>query len=97
MTSQITAQDYNFLDPKVRANPYPYYEALRRESPIHPMMEGKPLFAVTRFKDVEYVLHHPTEFSSTAFQVLFSGAQPESELGSTCWPPHARGSDDDIG
>lgn len=73
MTSQITAQDYNFLDPKVRANPYPYYEALRRESPIHPMMEGRPLFAVTRFKDVEHVLHHPTEFSSTAFQALFSG------------------------
>ena len=73
MTSQITAQDYNFLDPKIRSNPYPYYEALRRESAVHPMLDGTPLFAVTRYKDVEYVLHHPTEFSSTAFQALFSG------------------------
>jgi len=73
MGNGITAADYNFLDPKVRANPYPYYEALRRESPVHRMMEGTPLFAVSRYKDVEYVLHHPGEFSSTAFQVLFSG------------------------
>ena len=73
MSNGITAADYNVLDPKVRANPYPYYEAMRRESPVHPMMEGVPLFAVSRFKDVEYVLHHPGEFSSTAFQALFSG------------------------
>jgi len=73
MENEVTAADYNFLDPKVRANPYPYYEALRRESPVHPMMEGTPLFAVSRFKDVEYVLHHPAKFSSTAFQALFSG------------------------
>jgi len=69
----ITAADYNFLDPKVRENPYPYYEALRRESPIHRMMDGAPLFAVSRYEDVQYVLHHPGEFSSTAFQALFSG------------------------
>jgi len=73
MTDRITAADYNFLDPKVRSNPYPYCEALRRESPIHPMVKGRPLFAVSRFKDVEFVLHHPTKFSSTAFQALFSG------------------------
>ena len=72
-TMEVHASDYDMLDPKVRANPYPYYEALRRESPIHRIREGMPIFAVSRFRDVEYVLHHPEQFSSTAFQALFSG------------------------
>lgn len=73
MTDPITARDYDVLNPVVRANPYPYYEALRHESPIHRMMPGAPMFSVSRFADVQYILHHPKEFSSTAFQELFQG------------------------
>ncbi len=73
MSQKITAQDYDILNPAVRANPYPYYEALRNESPIHRMTPGAPMFTVSRFADVQYVLHHPKEFSSTAFQDLFQG------------------------
>jgi cytochrome P450 len=74
MTRRITAEDYDVLNPAVRANPYPYYAALRDESPIHRMMPGAPMFTVSRHADVEHVLHHPDEFSSTAFQELFQGA-----------------------
>ena len=73
MTEKVSAADYNALDPVVRANPYPYYAALREESPVHQMMPGAPLFAVSRRADVQHILHHPGEFSSTAFQTLFQG------------------------
>lgn len=73
MTQRVSADDYNALNPVVRANPYPYFEALREDSPIHRMMPGAPLFAVSRYEDVQHVLHHPDEFSSTAFQALFQG------------------------
>jgi cytochrome P450 len=73
VTQPISAADYNALDPKVRANPYPYYAVLRRESPLHPMIPGVPIFTVSRYEDVQFVLHHPELFSSTAFRVLFQG------------------------
>ena len=52
MSNGITAADYNFLDPKVRANPYPYYEALRRESPIHQQLKcmGAKVLAIFQHK-----------------------------------------------
>ena len=69
----IKPSDYSMLDPNVRANPYPYYAALRRESPVHRIREGMPVFAVSRFRDVQSILHQPDKFSSTAFQVIFAG------------------------
>ena len=73
MAAKISAADYNALNPVVRANPYPYYAALREESPIHRMIPGAPLFAVSRHSDVQHILHRPEQFSSTAFQALFQG------------------------
>ncbi|MBK7952354.1 MAG: cytochrome P450 [Deltaproteobacteria bacterium] len=73
MPEKISAADYNAFNPVVRANPYPYYAALRDESPIHRMIPGAPLFAVSRHADVQHVLHRPEQFSSTAFQALFQG------------------------
>ena len=73
MSNNITSADYDILNPDVRKNPYPYFAALREESPIHRMMPGAPLFAVSRYDDVQYILQHPEEFSSTAFNALFQG------------------------
>ncbi len=73
---QVSASDYNPLDPNVRDNPYPYYAAMRRDSPVHQMIPGAPLFAVTRYADVLQILHAPEAFTSTAFQVLSSGGGP---------------------
>ena len=69
----VSASDFNLLLPEVRANPYPYYAALRRESPLHRMLPGVPLFAVSRYDDVLRVLHDPETFSSTALQLLAQG------------------------
>ena len=70
---EIRASDYSPLLPEVRANPYPYYAALRREAPVHRMIPGLPFFAVSRYEDVLFVLQHPELFSSTALRTLAQG------------------------
>jgi cytochrome P450 len=52
---------YRLLDPVVLADPYPLYEQLRRETPVHwdPFLHA---WVVTRYDDVLHVLTH---FSAT--------------------------------
>jgi len=47
---------YHLLDPEVLANPYPLYDRLRREDPVHwdPFLHA---WVVTRYEDVVRVLH----------------------------------------
>jgi len=72
-TGQPSASDFNLLSPDIRADPYPYYAAMRRESPIHPLVPGAPLYAITRYADVIHILHHPELFSSSALQAALQG------------------------
>jgi cytochrome P450 len=72
-TEHPSAADFNLLSPEIRANPYPYYAAMRRESPIHPLVPGAPLYAITRYADVIHILHHPELFSSSAIQAAIQG------------------------
>lgn len=48
---------YRLLDPEVLANPYPLYERLRAEDPVHwdPFLHA---WVVTQYPDVIRVLHH---------------------------------------
>jgi cytochrome P450 len=48
---------YQLLDPEVLANPYPLYQRLRSEDPVHwdPFLHT---WVVTRYTDVVHVLHH---------------------------------------
>ena len=59
----VSASDYNPMLPDVRRNPYPYYAAMRRESPVHQILPGAPFYAVSRYDDVCSVLHRPELFS----------------------------------
>jgi cytochrome P450 len=70
----IRSSDYNPLRPEVRADPYPYYAALRRESPVHQIVAGLPFYTVTRHADVLFALQHPEVFSSTGIQGLARSA-----------------------
>src|SRR6266581_8907450 len=47
---------YHLLDPEVLANPYPLYQRLRTEDPVHwdPFL---PAWVVTRYRDVIRVLY----------------------------------------
>ncbi len=71
---EISAADYNPLLPHVRANPYPYYAAMRREGGVKRMLPGLPIFAVSRYDDVQRVIHDPEVFSSTALDALAQGS-----------------------
>src|SRR3981189_2248422 len=48
---------YRLLDPEVLANPYPLYQRLRTEDPVHwdPFLHA---WVVTRYNDVVNVLHN---------------------------------------
>jgi pimeloyl-[acyl-carrier protein] synthase len=48
---------YHLLDPEVLADPYPLYQRLRTEAPVHwdPYLHA---WIVTRYEDVVTVLHH---------------------------------------
>jgi cytochrome P450 len=56
-TKPPTLSLYQLLDPAVLANPYPLYERLRTEAPVHwdPYLHA---WVVTRYADVVNVLHH---------------------------------------
>ena len=65
---EIHASDYQPLAPEVRADPYPYYAALRRESPVHQIVPGMPFYCVSRYDDVLAVVQHPELFSSSVLR-----------------------------
>jgi pimeloyl-[acyl-carrier protein] synthase len=64
---------YHLLDPEVLANPYPLYQRLRTEDPVHfdPFLH---VFVVTRYEDVVRVLHDfSAERSPTPAQLTAMG------------------------
>lgn len=68
MSSQI-----HLFDPAFRANPYPFYAAMRRTQPLC-QVEPAGLWAVSRHKDVAFVLKHPELFSSQGFRAAWEPA-----------------------
>jgi cytochrome P450 len=61
---------YTFADPKVMQDPYPYYERLRAEDPVH-YDEGIQTWLVTRHDDILTVARNPEVYSD---QMLVSNA-----------------------
>ena len=58
-------RDYDPFDPAVTTDPYPYYAALRRQSPVHHVAQYD-LWAVSRHHDVMTVLHDAATFTNQA-------------------------------
>src|ERR1700676_3690499 len=54
--------DLRNLPPEFYENPFPYYAALRAESPVKRLPDGT--YFVTRYDDVEFVYKNPKIFSS---------------------------------
>jgi cytochrome P450 len=61
---------YTPFSEEVRANPYPFYAALRQHAPVY-FVEGVGAWAVARYDDVRFVLSHPELFSSDAMRTMF--------------------------
>jgi cytochrome P450 len=65
MTSTVTTYRYDPMAVDVQANPYPYYEMLRRDAPVIHVPE-LDLWFVSRYDDVRRVMHDNVAFSSQA-------------------------------
>lgn len=59
MSSTAEIQEYNLLSPEARANPYPVYENLRKNDPVH-WSEVLQVWILTRYDDVIAALRDPT-------------------------------------
>ncbi|HTF34160.1 MAG TPA: cytochrome P450 [Myxococcota bacterium] len=70
--------EYTPFSPQVRANPYPYYRALRDQAPVY-RIESLGAYAVSRYADVHFVLTHPEIFSSDAMRTMFVSAKPGAD------------------
>ncbi|MCU1629736.1 MAG: hypothetical protein JWP64_4685 [Pseudonocardia sp.] len=70
MTSQTV--DFSPFAPDVIEDPYPFYEVLRRESPVH-NVGGAGLWVLSRYDDNVFALRNPEVFSSTIISDTFSG------------------------
>src|SRR5690348_7306164 len=72
---------YTFRDPKVMQNPYPYYERLRAEDPVH-FDAGISTWLVTRYEDLLTVARNTEVYSdemrvSEAIRSPFQGEVDE--------------------
>lgn len=56
----------HFFDPEVAANPYPFYQRWREESPVF-RDEETGQWIISRYEDVKSALKNPALFSSKAF------------------------------
>jgi cytochrome P450 len=54
---------YSFPSKELRENPFPFYEALRREAPVY-RLPGRDEYLVSRWEDIEWVAAHPEIFGS---------------------------------
>ena len=75
--------DLRDLPPEFYENPFPYYAALRAESPVKRLPDGT--YLVTRYDDVEFVYKNPKIFSSDKKQEFGAkyGAAPLFEHHTT--------------
>ena len=55
--------DFNLMDPETLECPYPFYEALREEAPVHIIPE-MGLAVVSTYDLLQEVVHDPATYSS---------------------------------
>ncbi len=67
---------YNPFAAEVKADPYPYYDWLRREHPVY-HHEQLDFWALSRYEDIEAAARHPEVFSSA------QGIGPDRQPGLT--------------
>lgn len=69
----MTEIHYEPLSPEVSRDPYPFYEQMRREAPVH-RIPSSGFYAVSRYADVMRVLKDPEVFSSSAMRLMMMSA-----------------------
>lgn len=54
--------DFDFPSSELSECPFPFYDALRREAPVH-QLPGRGEYVVSRWEDIAYVAQHPELFA----------------------------------
>ncbi len=63
-TEQLpSVNDYDYPSPEVVTCPYPFYQALREQAPVHRLPNGD--YLVSRWEDLVYVARHPELFCNS--------------------------------
>jgi len=73
--------DLRNLPPEFYENPFPYYAALRAESPVKRLPDGT--FFVTRYDDAEFVYRIPRSSARTSSRNLALNMAPHRCLNTT--------------
>jgi cytochrome P450 len=73
--------EYDPFGEGVLADPYPYYRALRRETPVS-YASGSGIYCVARYAEAEVVLRDSKTFSADATRTVTTGAAPAVDLRS---------------
>jgi cytochrome P450 len=76
MTTSTAGLDDLLVDEAFFADPYPVYRRLQEEAPVHWCAPWRQ-WVVTRHADVQRVLKHPEEFSSSGWELRFLAQLPE--------------------
>lgn len=67
----LKTRKFDLLDPSMRANPYPLYDQLRKEEPVH-WSDDLYGWVLTRYDDVMTALHDPRLSPGGGFAAMFS-------------------------
>ena len=67
----LKTRKFDLLDPSVMANPYPLYEQLRKEEPVH-WSDDLYGWVLTRYDDVMTALHDPRFSPGGGIAAMFS-------------------------
>jgi cytochrome P450 len=70
---------FDLLSPATRDDPYPLYRRLRAEDPVH-WSAGLRMWVVTRYDDVDSILHQPARYSVDRFRKIddrFLSSRPD--------------------
>jgi cytochrome P450 len=78
MTTAEVAPAFDPFDPAFRVDPYPLYQRLREENPIHPGPIGG--LVLTRHADCLHVLRHPAASSDERKGDLFRAMEEAGEI-----------------
>jgi cytochrome P450 len=62
--ASAAVERFDYPSPEVSRCPYPFYEAVRRDAPVHRLPTGE--YVVSRWADLDHVVRHPHIYSSAA-------------------------------
>ena len=83
-------ESFNFFDPCILEDPFEFYDALRRDAPVHKVHHaglGIDLYLVSTHELVSQVMKNDQLFSSNFSHLFFGGAHPEAEaILASGWP-----------